>query len=385
MPAHMKTSGPYCPCEICTIFSDDFATDRTGTDYTILSGTPTVSSGVLTTTSTGFLIVENTAGTTGHGRVVVTGKSSASGGDFSVYGSYVDANNNVRAELTINGASSTLKLWQLASGSPTQIGTTYTFTGATNTNYTVEICWNGSSASAMLNNINGSVISGAFTGTGNKAALGANPNGGTVTFDNLSFGKHHDDNASCTLCRIVSLNCVASSSTCVGEIAPKYLRVVVNFTVGAGTCNSLCTPLIGSFIIPLLEIIDQSGGSGSISQCLLTCCDAQLGPYQCWWHWDGQASTANSCGGFVPNPSTTQIRIGLLEFDDGLRLEGELYFLNDPVGSNITVLKSAVIALSSINCLEDIDGIVLTEVCTSRPGGNTTCQLSGVTFTVYVA
>src|SRR5574343_1156825 len=66
-------------CESCEIFTDDFSTDRTGTDYTT-SGTVAVSGGVLTMTSAGAYAIANTAGTTGHGSVTASIKQSTSTG-----------------------------------------------------------------------------------------------------------------------------------------------------------------------------------------------------------------------------------------------------------------------------------------------------------------
>lgn len=195
----------------CLIFTDDFSTDRTGTDYTIVSGTPTVSGGVLTTTSAGFLIVEDAAGSTGHGRAEVYGKVDTYGGSFEVLGSYVDSSNFLFVRVTINSGAnaSVLQLFKKVAGVDTQLGIDDNFSAFTNTDYLTVICWDGSYAhcQAIPGAALGPFASGVFTGSGNQAGLGANPNGGTVTFEDFTFTHHQDDNPACSQC-LVGCGCV---------------------------------------------------------------------------------------------------------------------------------------------------------------------------------
>lgn len=229
----------------CTIFSDDFSTDRTGTDYTVVVSSWTVTGGKLTTGSSGALIVENTAGTTGHGRASIVGQVSTSTASFRLVGSYVDASNYVFCEVTINGASSTFKLWKRVSGSDTQLGSTYTFTGATATNYTLEICWNGTIASASIDSANSK--SGLYSGSGNQAGVGASAAGGTVTLDTFTFDKNIADDGSCTACQVIS--CI----TCNGfsGIASR-LQVDVN-SLSDGTCGA-CDTLNGTYVVDYVGV-----------------------------------------------------------------------------------------------------------------------------------
>lgn len=236
-----------CPCcdGNCTIFTDDFSTDRTGSDYTTVSGTWSVGSGVLTTGSAGALIVENTAGTTGHGRAKVSGKTSASGGSFRLIGSYVDSDNYLFLEVTINGVSSTAKLWKRETGSNTQLGTTYDFTGSTGTYYDITLCWNGTKALANITDIGVALArfgwAQSYTGTGNQAGLGASPNGGTTTFDNFSFNKHFDDDESCP-------HCGPLCALCTGGDPPTMRWQVVIPTVSNKNCVN-CADYAGTYII----------------------------------------------------------------------------------------------------------------------------------------
>jgi hypothetical protein len=227
---------PTCTCcGNCVIFTDDFSTDRTGTDYTTASGTFSVAAGVITTTSAGALIVENTAGTSGHGRAVVTAKSSAFNGSFDIVGSYVDSSNYLFARVYLNGISSTLRLYKKVAGADTQLGHTHIFTASTGVNYTVEVCWNGTYASCAIPAGSGPpFISAAYTGTGNKAGLGASPNGGTVTFDDFTFSEHYDDEPTCTTCQSSD-----GSSCCCGIDMPATLNLNISGTGPCATCGTL--------------------------------------------------------------------------------------------------------------------------------------------------
>lgn len=247
----MPMMGPQCACSSCTIFTDDFATDRLGTDYTTVAGSFTNSSGTTTTTSANALIVENTAGTTGHGRVTITGQSSASGGVIKVIGSYVDSNNYLFGELTINGASSTWKLFKRVSpGTNTQLGPTVTFTASTATNYTICISWDGTYAVgvATISAVN-KLIRAAYTATGNKAGFGTGANSGTITFDNFTFAKNKIDDSACATC--------GGSDACGGSFYPFDGGFEFNLTGMNSPTPSCCGGFDGLYVIPYQ--VDRSG------------------------------------------------------------------------------------------------------------------------------
>ena len=215
-------------CESCEIFSDDFTTDRLAGEYTT-SGTVAVSAGALTMTTAGAYAIENTAGTTGHGRATVAVKQTTSGGSGRLIGSYVDNDNYLFCELTVNGGSSTFKLWKKVATVDTQLGSTFTFTASTGTYYTLELCWSGDYAVGSLLSAGTRVTSfhQAYSGTGNKAGLGASPNGGTATFDDFVFHKHHIDNADCAVCH--GPTC---ANACVDSLAGGFEVDVTGVTTG---------------------------------------------------------------------------------------------------------------------------------------------------------
>lgn len=125
-----------CPCcdGNCTIFTDDFSTDRTGTDYTTIAGSWSVDSGVLSTSSASALILSDTAydgAATGvHTTAIITLPATSDKG--RMYFGYVDSNTHWYLEVSpgagifgspVNG---TLKLFEVSGGTPTQRGSTQT-------------------------------------------------------------------------------------------------------------------------------------------------------------------------------------------------------------------------------------------------------------------
>jgi hypothetical protein len=196
--AGMRTMGPECVCESCTVFTDDYATDRTGTDYTVDSGTVNVTGGVIEMTSAGTVIVEDTVSPSNNGRVFVENVTgNTSGSSWRVIGAYTGPNDYLYFEGTVSGGVHTCKLWEKVSGSDTQIGATssFTYVGAFN----VELCWNGAFATARAINLGGSAA-GPSTKVGGQCGLGGSPNGGTVSFSSLTLSKHSDDDPTCTAC-----------------------------------------------------------------------------------------------------------------------------------------------------------------------------------------
>ncbi len=196
---------PPLSAHTCTIFEDDFSTDRTGTaDYNIDSGSWTVSGGEISTGSAGSAIKEQvTDAITLAGLASAKGKVDTSGGKFRLFGAFIDLNTYIHCEVTINGASSTFKLFYHASAPDVQIGSTYTFTGSINTYYPLMLCWQPSGLSNLaVATFNGGehVTSGSFPISGSKCGLGASPNGGTATFDDLLFIKNLYMDALCPDC-----------------------------------------------------------------------------------------------------------------------------------------------------------------------------------------
>jgi hypothetical protein len=237
-----------CPTEEpddCIIFADDYATDQLEDDdvYHVVAGEWTVADHVLSTDSSEALLVPEASNPAGHGRASVMVKASTLGSIARLCGSYVNPSTYLCVELHINGTSSWMKLIARTGGSETQLGETFTsFTGTVDTWYELQLCWDGEDARALFGNCD-NLLKGTYSSEGEKVALAAFPaSGGTVTFDNLEFLKHHEDDASCPECGEGICTCIVCE--------PEYLGdwEVEAQGIANGTCTD-CASLNGLYII----------------------------------------------------------------------------------------------------------------------------------------
>lgn len=229
MPAYANS----CPECCCLIYQDYFRGVRA--DYHDHSGTWDRDFGLerLYTSDTGALLqLTGAEAITGRGNVSVTVSLDTAGGSARLIGSFADTDNYLYAELTINGASSTFKLFKRVGGGDTQLGSTYAFTGAVDTDYHLRLCWDQTYATAILGSTT-KVIHAAYTGTGRFVAMGASPNGGTAYFGDFVFRKSSQDadGADCPTCGTVG-NC------CNDDAAA---NLTVTFTHGGTPSSSTWT------------------------------------------------------------------------------------------------------------------------------------------------
>jgi hypothetical protein len=365
--------GRCCCGPDCTIFTDNFAADNLATNYTTVAGSFSVSGGILTTTSAGALLIANTAGTTGHGRVQCDCKLSNSNTKIRVVGAYVDSSNYLFLELHINGNSSTLKLWKKVAGADTELDT-HTFSGLTNLFYPLRLCWDGTNAWGFSPFIQTDALTGAYTGTGNKAGVGASPGAGTASFDNLDFSNLQVDNADCEDC---SGDDTLSCTICENNVMPEFVKLVVA-GVADNTCTN-CDQLNGSYITTTSQsVVGFSPGCGDSST--PTACGSTT-PTQ---------SSLTPCSNVDSRASGTVFRLFL--FKDG----SDDYYLQVVLVSPIVVdpsyagpnprMKWTSASLGNFatppDCFALIDGASLTFDCDD--GGATNCNGAGSTVTVSV-
>ena len=250
----MFMPGCWC-CNTCTIFSDDFSTDRTGSDYTTVAGSFSVGSGVMTSTTSNSLIIENTArdsgATGGHSTVTMQFANAADVGRLIDF--YVDSNNYWFVELKCNGGFSTdgtLKLFSRVAGVNTQQGATQTVIGLQiNTNVTV--CLSAASGYVMCTATVSTIASLGVAASPTAASV----NGGlatgnvtsSVTFDNYSFNKHAIDDSNCAACTGCPTICTAPPSS----VSLTFAGVVAG--AGPHSCASSGGSFSGynaTFIVP---------------------------------------------------------------------------------------------------------------------------------------
>ncbi len=248
--------GPECPCEgdACTIFTDDFTTDQLATAYDTRSGSFSVSGGELSTsTATGALLVANTAGTSGVGRVTVNVKTTSLSNVVRLIGAYVDDSNYLFAELTYGGFFSTLKLYKRVAGVNTQLGYDCPVSAATNTYLTMSLCWTGLTATARAGSGGTSNNTyGLYSGTGNKVGVGADVASGSVTFDELAFTNDFENDNTCEGCVNTCGSCNNDSNSMMDHV------VLVLSNIRNGTDAS--TALNGTYILDIVDIIGTNQG-----------------------------------------------------------------------------------------------------------------------------
>ncbi len=199
----MKTMGKECICGGgCTIFTDDFSTDRTGTDYTVGSGTWVVSAGVITCTSASATITENTAASVSTTAVSISASVNPSGTDLGrVIGAYVDSTHYWYAEIQPGATDGTLKLFEKnGSGAATQRGSTATITGYTSGAKTVVLCFTGTHVIAIADHENAIIYTASVTVASTKAGIGTGAGSSSVVFDDFSFMVHYSSDPSCPGC-----------------------------------------------------------------------------------------------------------------------------------------------------------------------------------------
>lgn len=289
-------------CSSCTIFSDDFSTDRTGSEYTTGSGTWTVAAGALTCTSASALITENTASdggaTANYVAVTVTPASTSDSG--GPVGAYTDANTYWFALVQPGAANGTLKLFQRSGGVNTQRGSTVTLTGYTSGAKTVCLCFANGNVSASVGT---SVVNytASVTVSSKTAGMTTGAGSSSVAFDNFSYKKHRKDDSNCNTC------CDGGTCTthCIGDVESSEVQLVVagvgNSGVPLDPCNGDCSPINGTFV--LHQTSSCAYESDSFNYCFGT-------PNKWTWEWH----TTNCDGGSSPCYSA-YVGVGLSHVD----------------------------------------------------------------------
>lgn len=253
----------------CPIHSDTFATDRLAAEYTSVSGTWSVASNQLQTSSDGAVLLIN-AVSNGHGRVSVDVTDiSTAGGAATLLGSYTDSSNYIYIKVDWDGTIGTAKLHSVIGGSDTEEGVV--FICNLSEVMTISLCWDGTHAEAFVDTSACSSfemkVRRPYTGEGTKAGLAATANGGTVKFDNLVFTSHADDNPICTLCPAqpcdgIELSDYAYTSPLIATVR-EVSGGCIPATETITTENSITCGTGGTYTYPYFWSFDSSSGCGS--------------------------------------------------------------------------------------------------------------------------
>ena len=176
-----------CRCP-CTTFSDDFATDTVNddpeTDWGIKSGTWTVESGILSTTSSSAIVIANSSSLsfTGH---KISCKLKALTGSFSrIIFSYDDepvtpTYNYIEVEW--NGVSSVVRIKD-TTGATIEESAAQSYTNGSW--YTFYVCVASGYVHVYTTSM---IVEGTVTSTKAKCGVGTGTNSGTLSFDDFSY------------------------------------------------------------------------------------------------------------------------------------------------------------------------------------------------------
>jgi hypothetical protein len=272
-------------CKKCSIFSDDYSTDRTGTDYHTSAGSWAVSGGVLTcTTASALLRCETAAAASGITALYASATFSCSStSDIArLILLYTDDNNYWFVEAKPGATNGTLELYQRSGGTNTLQGSTQTFGGLqAGTTATICLSYTGSIVLAT-GTIVGSVkcreaVNATITVTSTKAGLGTGAGSSSVTFDDFLFSNHNTDNNKCGNCDACSAcngtvpsrmqidisGLTNNSNSCADSSTPDCAKLNATFVVK----TSLCTPLTNN-LSPHCD--PPEGRSPAVNQCRWT-------------------------------------------------------------------------------------------------------------------
>jgi hypothetical protein len=226
----------------CSVALDNFGTDLLATDYTIISGSWTVSGGRLRISDYGAMILHNSQMTGGAGRITVTSQVDAVGVNVRVIAAYEDSSNYIYAECERTGATdSNWKLYEVVAGVATQVGTTYNdaATGL-NTNLIASVCWSANNANLFTG---GTLrIFADTTVNGNQCGVGADAAAGEAEFDAFTLANAFEITG-------VVAGCVRCTPSCVDSTMRSQVQMDVA-GITNGTCGS-CTSLNNTYILDM--------------------------------------------------------------------------------------------------------------------------------------
>jgi hypothetical protein len=359
----------------CLVFGDDFQTDELALDWSSVAGSWAIIGGVLATSSTSALLVTFDQSLTNHGYVTVLVSATANGTKLRVVGAY-DGTNYLYGELTINGASSTLKLFSSSGGADTQLGDTISITAVTNLVSRLTLCWTGEEAAvtwaANQFFIVGESVVAATSITGPKAGVACTLTSGSASFNDFEFYRHAVDDDGCAACGEPVRSCDDTpgyTSICEDEQVTDYLRVTVDASLnGSAACSSQCSEIInGSKIIPLVHIalgipyFNQTRDNLDFMEWGSSGVFYQIDGNQCIYGWSKVFNTSICT---PPNGAQYQFSIECWKTFDGWLVLGNLHFNGSGVDAGDYYFASAPLE-EPVNCVADLDGVVLNHTSTA--------------------
>jgi hypothetical protein len=218
-----------CCTPSCTFVGPlDFSSGAVTDNFSVVSGSWSIGSGVLSTTSSNAILtglVDNP--TDANTKIELTAKATGDGDAIRIILDYADANNYWFVEVVVGFTSPILRIIQRSSGSNTTKATG-AIVIATNANFDVCISISRGVLVAQVVN-NGSA---SFSGTFSNATwgIGTGSLSGTASFDDITVSHANDD---CVSCKGLCTHCQSG-------IASPTLKIVVG-GIANGSCGDCST------------------------------------------------------------------------------------------------------------------------------------------------
>lgn len=284
-----KKNNPGDPCcEVdppCTVFVDDFTTATVEDGREVRSGTWSIGSSELTTSSNNSLVIFDDE-IPGSGVVpqTIDVRVRLRGGSATIIGlAYTDDDNYLFARLEYNGGLEIIRLYKKVAGTVTQIGSGVVFTGSgLPVQVRVRLCFNG--ITLVANRFGGTATVGAIvsdTFEGRKALVGTY--NGTISvqtdFDAIAYGSLGTNEAWPTNIGDETEGCMKCSPSCAQCDASHPPPAEIQVTLGSGPTNDAycaCDEIPGVY-----ALTSDSG---------------------CCWHYRGPAECSVPVPGCTPNP-----------------------------------------------------------------------------------
>ncbi len=216
-----------------------FASGAVTDNFSVVSGSWSIGSGLLSTSSTYAVLTGLVTNPLGNANLKISCslKIGTAGDVAMVLVDYADSSNYWYVEIKA-GSGAYLKIFQVSGGSLTEKATApLTLSAGSTATFCASVSTGGSVLSAGINAF-GVTAPGSFTNA--TWGLGTGALSGTVSFDNLSVSK---TSAICPECSITGC------SHCTDGSAPLSYKLVISGVVNGDLCTN-CSTYNGTFYLP---------------------------------------------------------------------------------------------------------------------------------------
>jgi len=209
MAANFRTNGPGCCCSVCEIYSDDFQTDVTGTEWDELAGSWTVSTGILSISDSSAMLIADAVHPDGSNQpavVKVKARWDTADDRARVILNYSDSDNYLYGEFWIGSdGCGHAQAYEVIAGTETTIGPEYSapFQMDLDAWHKLQLCYmpgesfeDPGSLTLRIQSAEGylwlATVATSPDLPGDRAGLATGTVAGTIDFDNFEYLYHYD-------------------------------------------------------------------------------------------------------------------------------------------------------------------------------------------------